>query len=339
MEGKQHLVREVIDRCTELYIPVEVGIELTHRCNLRCCHCYIDVRELNELSLEEWKAAIDKLKAAGTMFLLFTGGEPLERRDFLDIAGYARGQGFFIGLLSNFTMVTPELADEIARLGPYKLNTSLYGATAETHDAITGVRGSYNKTLQGIELFVERGLVPDVQTTVMKENVREIREIAKLVAGMGAQSIMDINIVPARSGSNFPMEYIPEARDLRDCGWIPGEDDCTDEDGLCRAGKSVCSISPSGDVYPCFLAPIRLGNINEQDFQDFWTKEPLRELNILRNMKAEDQERCYSCEMKKFCQRCTGISYLECGILTGSSPSACRLAEIRKAVSMTEAGG
>ncbi len=339
LQDKQHLMREVIERSTVLNVPIHAAIELTHRCNLQCVHCYLDVLERNELTCAEWHTAIDRLKAAGTMFLLFTGGEALVRDDFLDIAGYARKQGFFIGLMSNFTLVTPELANGIARLQPYLLNTSLYGATSETHDAITGVPGSFNKTLRGIELFVERGLVPDVQTTIMKENVHEVKEIRALVTGMGAHAVMSISMVPARSGSDYPLDHVPEAAELHACGWLPDIADCRDDDGSCRAGKSVCCLSPSGDVTPCMLAPIRLGNILEQDFGGFWIKNPVAELRSLRSMKAEDQVDCTGCELKKYCQRCTGISLLECGRITGNSPSACRLAKIRRTVIMMEAGG
>ena len=339
MEDRQHLVQEVIDRCTTLYIPIQAAIELTHKCNLHCSHCYIDVQERNELVVEEWKLVIEKLKAAGTMFLLFTGGEALARKDFLEIAGYARRQGFFVGLLSNFTLVTPELAAGIAKLRPYQLNTSLYGATPETHDIITGIRGSYNQTLRGIELFVQQGLVPDVQTTIMKENVHEVREIKRLVTDMGARPIMDINMAPTRGGHDYPLSHVPGVKELRKSGWIPQTNSCTSDEGLCRAGKSICTISPSGDVYPCTMVPFRLGNILHDDFNSFWHTRPAVELCAFRDLKVEDSPQCAVCELQKYCQKCIGITYRECGKISVSSPSACRLAEIRKALVTAETGG
>ena len=90
-------LREVLKKFTALNMPIEATLELTYRCNLKCIHCYVDCKDLpDELTFDEWRDVLDQLKAAGFIYLLFTGGEIMVRPDFLDIASYARSCGFFI---------------------------------------------------------------------------------------------------------------------------------------------------------------------------------------------------------------------------------------------------
>ena len=78
----QPLLHRAMSRAARHLIPFQVTLELTYRCNLRCKHCYIDEPAEGELSLTEWKGALDQLASAGSLYLLITGGEPLARSDF-----------------------------------------------------------------------------------------------------------------------------------------------------------------------------------------------------------------------------------------------------------------
>ena len=89
------LLHEVMSKSAQINIPLQAALELTYRCNLRCAHCYVDIKEKDELSFKDWCDVMDQLKAMGTVYLLFTGGEILKRDDFIDIALYARRSGFY----------------------------------------------------------------------------------------------------------------------------------------------------------------------------------------------------------------------------------------------------
>ncbi|MFC1893829.1 radical SAM/SPASM domain-containing protein [Chloroflexota bacterium] len=331
VETQPRLLPGVIAKCARLGIPVQVVLELTYRCNLRCAHCYVDLDETDELTLEEWKDVLHQLKAAGTIYLLLTGGEIMVRADFLDIATYARQDGFILGMLTNCSLVTPAISQAIAELRPFSIATSLYGATASTHESVTKVPGSFQRTLEGIKLLVGAGLVPTVQVMVMKTNTRELPQIQKLVNSLGAVARIDIGMAPSKTGADIPFRYEPGVAELVGCGWQPEIPDLTEGHGLqlCKAGKAMCSISPRGDVFPCIMFPLKLGNLRKSSFSSIWQLEPCAELRYLRSMRRSDLYGCNQCELSAYCQRCTGIAYIESGRADSPSPSACRQAQTR----------
>jgi radical SAM protein with 4Fe4S-binding SPASM domain len=331
VKPRRYLLQEVLARCSRLSIPAQAVLELTYRCNLHCVHCYVDIKETDELTLNEWKEVIDQLKASGTIYLLLTGGEIMLRPDFLEIAAYSRSSGFILGLMTNCTLVTPDMAQDIAELKFTYVTTSLYGASAATHDAVTRVNGSFEKALEGIKLFADRGLTPLVQTVVLKQNLSELEQLEKLVTSMGGRTNIDIGILPSKTGDDFPFQYEPGVAELVSCGWHPNTDNLTDNGvpGLCKAGKAMCSISPRGDVFPCPMFSLKLGNLRQSSFDKLWRLEPCAELRYLRSMRRTDLYACNHCHLAAYCHRCTGTAYLESGRIDGPSSSACRQAQMR----------
>jgi radical SAM protein with 4Fe4S-binding SPASM domain len=324
------LLREVMSKSAQCNIPLQVGLELTYRCNLRCSHCYVDIVEKDELSLDEWRDVLEQLKEAGTLYLLLTCGEILVRPDFLEIAMYARQRGFFIGLLTNCTLVTPSIAQAIAELKPYSLGTSLYGDTATSHELVTGIPGSFQKTLEGIKQLVSVGVTPTVQVIVMKSNIDNLQQIEKLIESLGARANIKTGMAPSKTGDEFPFLLEPTAEELMECGRQQDHPQPDDEQPqLCKAGKGICSISPRGDIFPCVMFPMKLGNIRQSSFDSIWRLEPCAELRYLRLMRRSDLYACVECEVKEYCHRCAGTAYLESGRIDGPSPSACRQAHMR----------
>lgn len=324
-------MQEVAAKYARHNAPILATLELTYRCNLKCGHCYNDRLENDELTFDEWKKILPQLKTAGVIFLTFTGGEILLEPDMLIVARHARDSGFRVGLLTNCTLVTPDIARAIVELKPFSLVTSLYGATAATHESVTKVPGSFEDTLEGISLLVGAGLVPIVQTVGMNNNLEELPRIKELVEQLGADSTIYLEMTPSRSGSEYPLEYEPDFAGLVNCGIQPDSFGSRSKEGklLCQAGKSSCSISPSGDVYPCVLFPFKLGNIRQTSFDSMWRLEPCAELRYLRSMRRSDLYACSECDLSAYCKRCTGVAYLESGRINGPSTSACRQAQKR----------
>jgi radical SAM protein with 4Fe4S-binding SPASM domain len=326
LERKRPLLHDVMARCAERHVPLQVALELTYRCNLHCTHCYIDIAEEDEMSFTDWCVVLDQLKTAGTLYLLLTGGEILVRRDFLDIATYARRNGFFLALLTNCTLITPDLARAISGLKPFVLGTSLYGATVHSHELVTRVPGSFKKTLAGVQYLVNAGLRPTVQVTATKDNVNEFLQIKELVESLGAWARFKAGMTPSKTGDVFPFQLEPDIKALNDYGWQISmtQPECDSQPGLCAAGRGICSISPRGDVFPCVMFPMKLGNLRQSNFNSIWRLEPCDELRYLRSMRRSDLIACSACEIKAYCYRCTGTAYLESGRMDGPSPTACR---------------
>ena len=138
-------------------IPLNVGWEITHRCNLKCSHCYIDPNaNKKELNTDEVYSILDKLADAGCLWLLFTGGEPFMRKDFLEIYTYAKKKGFIITIFTNGTLIDEKAVIHLKRYRPFSIEITLYGATKQTYEKITGVPGSFNNCLKGIRLALDK---------------------------------------------------------------------------------------------------------------------------------------------------------------------------------------
>lgn len=138
-------------------VPLSGSINLTHQCNLKCAHCYIatdcakESKQPKELGVGKWKSIIDEIADAGCLYLLITGGEPLLRKDFIEIYTHAKNQGFIITVFTNGTQVAEKHLALFRELPPRNVDISLYGATQQTYENITRVKGPYGRCIQGIE--------------------------------------------------------------------------------------------------------------------------------------------------------------------------------------------
>lgn len=168
-------------------IPLFCNFTLTWRCNHRCIHCYPYLPRANELSTQEIKDALGQLADLGCFFLTFYGGEPLLRPDFWEIAEVAKKLSFTLFLYTNGSLVTLKLARRIKELGFVQVQVNLLGASAKTHDRITGVRGSFKKVMNTIEYLKREGIPVVLRTALMKTNFPEFKEITKLATNIGVE--------------------------------------------------------------------------------------------------------------------------------------------------------
>lgn len=329
------LMHEVMRRAAANLVPLQACLELTYRCNLRCKHCYIDLplrqHASDELSAREWYDVFDQLLEVGTLSLLLTGGEVFTRADFFEIAFEAKRRKFLLWLATNGTLIDADVAATLKALRPYWVAISLYGATAETHEAVTAQTGSFEATVGAIRLLREQGIRVTIQALLMDSNVREAAAISDLAASLGAGVHVGYELVPTKSCALSPQQYEATYKALEAC--LPAEHLLAgfpaDGPGICKAGKGICAISPVGDVFPCLLMPLRVGNVREQAFEELWRTDPSEDLRYLRSIRKEDLVECRDCEIASSCNRCPGVALGETGSLTGRPPSACRHAAIR----------
>lgn len=315
--------------------PLSVHFELTYRCNLRCSHCYLsrdDTRE--ELSTKEVERTLDELAEAGCLFLTFTGGEILLRQDIFEILRTAKSKGFALALFTNGTLIDPETADLIQSLSPLRVELSIYGADSDTHDGVTGVRGSFNRSVSAARLVRERGIKVVLKCPLMKENVTKYGGVVELSKSLGANCKFDPIITPKNDGSREPLSHRLGGEELlepiRELGLYPRAPRPINENGrelLCDAGVTTCSISPYGDVYPCVQLPMLLGNLREESFREIWRNSTV--LSELKALKNSDLASCQVCDLSPYCSRCLGLALSEDGDLLGPSKACCQLAEVR----------
>lgn len=304
--------------------------ELTYKCNLKCRHCYaVGDKKREEFSYEKAKSIIDELKEMGCLFLTLSGGEILMRDDFFDIASYARKAGFALKLMTNFTLIDEPLSERIAALCPLSVETSIYASSGDLHDAITSVRGSFDKMMNAAMLLKKRNLKVVLKFLIMKDNVKEFGAVKKRAEDLGAKFLFDFYVVASYDGSRQPLRHRLDADEVKDFFTINKSPLNRNELGLdaliCVAGFNNIFITPYLDVYPCIGLNTKLGNLYEESLRSIWAHS--KELNLIRRMKPSDLKECRGCGLVQFCNRCPGMALVEDGDVLGPSTFDCSVAK------------
>jgi len=158
--------------------PFLVVWDFTYACNLRCKHCYSTAGKpwKDELATKEALKVVDVLADAGVTALAFSGGEPLIRKDFFEIASYAAKRGMFVAVATNGTMITKDIAKKMKECGINFVQISLDGKK-ETHEAFRGIRGIYDRVVEGVINAKDAGLITCISTTATKLNAHDIPEV------------------------------------------------------------------------------------------------------------------------------------------------------------------
>ncbi|MCW4005000.1 MAG: radical SAM protein [Candidatus Bathyarchaeota archaeon] len=199
-----------------LYAPFLVVWDFTHKCNLRCKHCYSKsgAVEEQELSTEEAKDVVDQLADAGVTALAFSGGEPLSRQDFFEVAEHAVKRGLYVSVATNGTLLTKEMAKKLKASSIHYVEISIDGSTAATHDSFRGVPGAFDKAVQGLKNAVAEDLCACIATTATKNNLAEMPDIITLAEDLGVERFTYFNFIPTgRAKEHFDQDLSAEERE------------------------------------------------------------------------------------------------------------------------------
>lgn len=191
---------------------------LTNRCNLLCSQCYINAKSGNsnneELSTDEAKNFIDNLAEMKIPLLMFSGGEPLLRKDLWELASYAKSKGLKTALSSNGTLITKEIAAKIKKVSIEYVGISLDGVNQKTHDAIRGKPGSFKKSIQALKNCVDIGLKCGVRITATAENLNEILSLLDLTVKLKIPRFCLYWLVPSGRGRELSRSKNLEKSDV-----------------------------------------------------------------------------------------------------------------------------
>lgn len=325
--------------------PLSGSIELTERCNLNCVHCYInqpansESAKAGEMSTEQVKFVLDQMAQAGTLFLMITGGEVLLRPDFEEIYLHAKRLGFILTVFTNGTMVTPEIADLFAKARPHLIEITLDGATAETFEAVTDVRGSFGQCMRGIRLLKERNLPLLVKTVFLTLNIHEQKAIQDMAVELGLKHRYDSTIWPRLDGTESPYCFrlnVEEtlAMDLADPqrteAWFENAEKFA---GIpvrshlvftCGSGFRSFHVNCAGEMSLCMMVRKPSFNLLEVPFQEAWEN-----LGEMRQLKRKLGTECESCSANDLCSQCAGWSRLTHGDLETPNAFVCKLGKLR----------
>jgi len=195
--------------------PISCIWTFTNECELNCIHCYQDagIKNKDELTLEEKMDVVDQVVDSGCVYLTFSGGEPLMSKDFFKVAEYAKKKGLIIRFATNGTLITSGVAKKLSNLGFDYVTLSVDGVNKETHEKIRGVKGSYEKSIEGIKNCLEENITLCVTPVLIKNNYDEIYDIIKLLKKLGVKFIVLSDFVPAGRGrKNMNIELPPDIK-------------------------------------------------------------------------------------------------------------------------------
>ena len=316
----------------ETFIPRIISWNTTFQCNLRCPHCYLDAGDKNrsELTTAEGKILIDQIAAMGRPLLIFSGGEPLLRRDIVDLARYATKKGLTVAMGTNGTLITDSVAQRLRSERVKAVAVSIDSPLPERHDLFRGQSGAWELALQGIDACIRYGIRVQVNTTVTAENFDEVAQVVDLATEHGASSFHLFFLVPTGRGSYItdisPVRYeemisrildimVKERHQIRIrpvCA--PQFIRIASQKGYdlkefgrgCIAGLSYCRIYPDGEVTPCPYLPLKLGNFLDTGLKNIWFNSPV--LKGLRNFDNLEGK-CGICDYRNGCGGCRARAY------------------------------
>ena len=281
------------------------------KCNQKCIFCYAAGESLSggrELSTEEWKRAIDKLKRAGVPMLTFTGGEPTQREDICQLINYSKW--FVTRLNTNGVLLTEKLCKELCDASLDSLQITLYSHNEEIHNSLVG-SSHFSDTVEGIKNAVKAGLDVSINTPLCKKNADYV-ETLKFISSLGVRFVTVSGLICTGMAENRHGEYDLSGDELYNivkdakhyCNEHGMELDFTspgliDEKKLeelnmnvpmCGACLSNMAISPDGTVIPCqswLSEDGRLGNILTDSFKDIWEKKECKNLRGMSDAQAK----------------------------------------------------
>jgi pyrroloquinoline quinone biosynthesis protein E len=160
-------------------------------------------RELGTAQLEK---ILRQLAAAGALYLVFTGGEPLLRPDLVRLCAFAKGLGFDVRVFSTGLGLTTARAAELKKAGVSAFEISFYGRP-RVHEAVTGVRGSFSASLAAARLLKKAGLYVKIKVPLMRMNSGQTGWLKKLASAEGFGIGFDPVIAPANDGDKTPLKY------------------------------------------------------------------------------------------------------------------------------------
>jgi radical SAM protein with 4Fe4S-binding SPASM domain len=280
---------------------------------------------------------IDQLADLGCMKLTFTGGEPIARPDFFSVLEYAWQQRMASVVLTNGTLITPATAATLANLHVLELQVSLYGASAQVHETVTRVPGSFPATLDGIQHLSMRGLRVRVMMPVLALNVQEVGAVREICEQLGVTFQRSLSLFPGDDESRTPLSCM--ASDEQLC-WLAKEEmddkslyagvggatELAQDRPLCTAGIQQLGIGPDGSVYPCGALRLPAGNIHRQEMATIWHASPT--LEGLRRTRPSFPEPCLTCQVRQFCFWCPGLSLAMEGSMKVPNHQDCRRTRI-----------
>ncbi len=316
----------------------------TRQCNLRCIHCYASAgsrKSPSEMDTAAGKTFIRDIANFGAPALLFSGGEPMMRKDLFELASFARKQGLRLTISTNGTLIDEAIAKKICKGGFTEVGISLDG-TGSINDRFRGKKGAYTTVLNGIRHCIALGVRVSLRFTITRHNYREIPAIFRLVEEEGVNRVCFYHLAYSGRGNSLRNEDISHAQtrgvidticqhtlDLFQSGLrkeiltvgnhadgvylhnkLKQQDpkraakvlELLQANGGNSSGIRISSVDDEGNVHPDqFWWHYSLGNVRQRKFGDIWMDTSEPLMRGLKDRKPLLKGRCARCNYLELC--------------------------------------
>ena len=303
----------LIQGSVDYYTPSQILLETTAKCNLQCGHCYMYAGKPlpDELTAAQIIPILKRLFIMGASLLDLSGGEILTKEGWDTLAEFCVTWGS-PRILSNGTLITEDKANTIARCGGASIG--LYGKDAETHEKITGVKGSFERTCNGITLLTEKGVNVVASILMVPFNMYQLEDIIQLAISFHCTDVQVGVICPVGRSRDKQWELSEKEREWLDQKMkevkvkyseidIRWEEEKEEKEGLhtCGAGFVRWVIASNGDVYPCATLRVPIGNLAQIDPVDICKSDAVK---FLQELAAPHAAMCGDCSYFYACRGC-----------------------------------
>ena len=328
----------VTDFYTRHNLLSDLHIDLTDACTERCIHCYVPQGQYDYLQYDLVEKVLREFREQQGLTVQLSGGECMMHPDFARICRLCRKLDLNFIVLSNLTRCDEKIIEVLKETDPQFVNVSLYSMIAEEHDAITQIRGSWQKTMAAIDACQQAGIHIRLATPLLKANQHAYPALRKFAEARHVHLIPDCDIIPKCNGDCSNLDYacspeeveavLRENKVFWDRGYghgvIPSP-----KDKVCDIGKLLC-LNSKGEYYPCSgMHGYVLGNARNDTLTEVWRGE---KMEYLRGLKNKDFPKCAGCEHRPSCKVCPAFNYNATGSLFETIPAKCALAEVKHRV-------
>jgi radical SAM protein with 4Fe4S-binding SPASM domain len=305
----------------ELSAPYRMDLAITYRCNNKCLHCYAGgPRETKELTTQDWMSIIDKLHEVGIPHTVFTGGEPTLRDDLVTMVAQAGKKELVSGLVTNGRRLKDvAYVKTLEDAGLDHVQITVESHDPKVHDEITGVKGSWDETVQGLRNAIASQMYTVSNTTLNQLNVNDIQVTIDFLHGLGLKQFACNSLIYSGKApevaKNFALDeaslepILTRIRDrARQLGmefiWYTPTEYCVLNPLKLELGIKSCSacrinmaIEPDGTVIPCQSYFVPLGNILRDKWKRIWQNPTCQKL---RGRKYAP-DKCHECPSLNVC--------------------------------------
>ena len=335
-----------------------VMFELTYRCSEQCIHCYnigaahtdkdISHRhERIEMTLEQYKSAIDQLCDKGMFRACLTGGDPFSYKYIWEILEYLKEKDVAFDVYTNGQQLLGN-EQRLASLYPKTVGVSIYSAIPEVHDSITRVRGSLAKSIDVMTNLSKLAIPMYLKCCVMKPNFDTYSSVYELADKFSALAQIEVNVTDSVEGNKYVSQnlrlseeeynivlkdkriplYVGKNGTMRTV--IPRDSSAN----LCKAGINTFNVTPDGILIPCCRLHLNLGDLKVQSLSEILNHNETLEKWL--GLTIKDYEECGKHAYCDFCNVCPGLNYSEHHNPLIAAENACFLAKTRYKMAIKE---